>query len=119
MIEKKERLYYKFRSANKNQFLEDIFINQRLFASERKLLNDPMEGVYIVSDKKSRNPEFVNFTKAIKNVKDKYRICSFTKNKNLILLWSHYADSYTGIAIGFKLKKASRNQQVKKCSIQR
>lgn len=32
--------------------------------------------------------------------------------KNTLLLWSHYADSCSGIAIGFKLKEvADENQQ--------
>lgn len=56
--------------------------------------------------------DIIDFLKAIKNVKNQYRICAFSRNKNTLLLWSHYADSCSGIAIGFKLKEvAEENQQ--------
>lgn len=56
--------------------------------------------------------DIIDFVKAIKNVKNQYRICAFSRNKNTFLLWSHYADSCSGIAIGFKLKEvAEENQQ--------
>lgn len=116
-------LYYKFRSAKQDKHLEDIFKKQRLFAATRKKLNDPMEGIYklVESDKPSNKSnvrnitereDVINFIEAIKNVKKQYRICAFSRNKNTLLLWSHYADSCSGIAIGFKLKEvADDNQQ--------
>lgn len=116
-------LYYKFRSAKQDKHLEDIFKKQRLFAATRNKLNDPMEGIYklVESDKPSNTSsvsninerkDIIDFVKAIKNVKNQYRICAFSRNKNTLLLWSHYADSCSGIAIGFKLKEvAEENQQ--------
>ncbi|MCD6633040.1 MULTISPECIES: DUF2971 domain-containing protein [Lactococcus] len=116
-------LYYKFRSAKQDKHLEDIFKKQRLFAATRNKLNDPMEGIYklVESDKPSNTSsvsninerkDIIDFVKAIKNVKNQYRICAFSRNKNTLLLWSHYADSCSGIAIGFKLEEvAEENQQ--------
>lgn len=115
-------LYYKFRSAKQDKHLEDIFKKQRLFAATRNKLNDPMEGIYklVESDKPSNTSsvsninerkDIIDFVKAIKNVKNQYRICAFSRNKNTLLLWSHYADSCSGIAIGFKLKEVGEENQ--------
>ncbi len=36
-----------------------------------------------------------------KEIKDKFGICSFSKSYNNILLWSHYADSHSGVCLIF------------------
>lgn len=113
-MEKNVGLYYKFTSVEGNKHLEDIFIGSRLFASEREGLNDPMEGIYKVTDENTNDSKLINFTNAIRAVKGEYRICAFSNNKNRLLLWSHYADSCSGIAIGFKLKKVAPHQQFKR-----
>jgi|GEM_PF-911701 len=117
MIKNSNKIYYKYRAAateNTDKFLKDIFHNKCLYASERKYLNDPMEGIFRVIDDINNSSISTKFMEAIRNVKGQYRICSFSKNPHGILLWSHYANSCSGIAIGFKLVEVPRNQQEKR-----
>jgi len=36
---------------------------------------------------------------------DEFRICCLSKNRNSILMWSHYAEDHKGIAIGYDMSK--------------
>ncbi len=91
-------MYYKFTSLAKIDRVIDVFVNKRLYASNYKSLNDPMEGFYFRDlNIKNRVSDFIY------NQKQEIRICSFTKNVENNLMWAHYADSFKGIAIGFEL----------------
>jgi len=51
--------------------------------------------------KLSRDNEPNLFYEVLKEILKKYGICSFSKCKDHILLWSHYAHSHQGICLGF------------------
>jgi hypothetical protein len=89
-------IYYKYRSlANFKNFV-DIILNSRLYAAPYFNLNDPMEGFYSY-DEGLINRELIA---QIKGEKKKIKICSLSRNPNNTLMWSHYADSHKGVAIG-------------------
>ena len=94
-------MYYKFRDLRNYKYLLDIILNQRLYSASFKNLNDNHEGQF-----------FYDFSTEIKKVrlnptKQKHlSICSFSKNYKNHLMWSHYADGYRGIVIGFQIDQS-------------
>ena len=93
-------MYYKFTSLAKIDRVIDVFVNKRLYASNYKSLNDPMEGFYFKDlNINNRVSDFIY------NQKQEIRICSFTDKLENNLMWAHYADSFKGIAIGFELTR--------------
>lgn len=86
--------FYKYRSLENFEFFIDIIVNERLYASSYENMNDAMEGIYYHCGLKP------NILKGIKNSKEKFKICSLSKEKNEPLLWSHYANGSRGINIG-------------------
>lgn len=92
------QLLYKYRSITDFKRFIDIVVNQRFYAPKYEDLNDPMEGHYIYSRKLN------NFLpNLIYKEKIRLGICSLSKEKDNQLMWSHYADSDKGVAIGVKL----------------
>jgi len=88
----------KFRPlANDDDFkyAKDIIENGEFWCSKLWNLNDPMEGVYKISDPPT------NFIDDMFRDKDKYVICSFSHPEALEcpLLWGYYANGFKGIAI--------------------
>lgn len=79
----------------------NIIIQNRLYGSTYKELNDPMEGFYISS----------NFSKQdyndILDAKRLVRICSLSKNYDNPLLWTHYADEHKGICLALEVSNSS------------
>lgn len=49
-------------------------------------------------------------TKFLEDEKDKYKISCFSKVKDEVLMWSHYADKHNGICIGFKFPIIYKDQ---------
>jgi hypothetical protein len=92
-------ILYKYRSLENFKNFVDILLNNRLFASKYKDLNDPMEGQYYYQhgllDKSIRD--------ILKDEKSELRICSLSRSRNNELMWSHYADGQKGVAIGLRI----------------
>ena len=85
--------FYKYRSLNEFKYILDILINQQLYATNYKNMNDPMEGLFYTYnlDEKCK--------KAIKGGKKERKFCSLSSKPNELLLWGHYADGCKGIVI--------------------
>lgn len=95
---------YKFRSSSQIAFAFDIMINQRLFCSDWKSLNDPMEGVYSYShDLKAPREKIKGKTRLIQESLSKFKICSLSETFDSHLLWAHYAGGFDGVAIEVNL----------------
>lgn len=94
----KTKIFYKYRSLKDFRFFIDILLNNRLFAAKYNTLNDIREGIYQHDGSLKRAT-----IEKIKEIKEDVRICSATKDKNNQLMWAHYADSHTGVVIGFKI----------------
>lgn len=89
-------ILYKYRSLTNFKNFVDIILNDRLFAAQFDQLNDIREGLfnYYKDELSSEN------VRKIKNEKQNHRICSLSKSNILDNMWSLYADSHKGIAIG-------------------
>jgi len=92
---------YKFRSSEQISFIFDILLNKRLYCTDWKNLNDPMEGLFVYSYKKNLDVE--EKVKGIVETKQKYKICSLSKTYDNHLLWAHYANGFDGVAIEIEL----------------
>lgn len=95
---------YKFRSASQIEFILDIILNRRLFCSDWRKLNDPMEGVFAFSTN-GDDTEAQRRVKGIGDAKSRYKICSLSADFQSHLLWSHYAGGFDGVAIEVELPK--------------
>lgn len=127
------RLLYKYRSLSdgSKKYTLDIFRKCELYFSAPQNFNDPFDcklSPIIGSQKKfaeamakrqslnykkedvvsslNANPDLLqNIKDAVGNVMNKHGICCFSKKNADLLMWSHYADSHTGICLGFDVKK--------------
>ena len=78
--------YYPF-----NNFTLDSLINGYFYLPLAEQLNDPIEMPF---DKLVENKEYVY-------IQPNFRIASFSKNKNSMLMWSHYAANHSGIMVEY------------------
>lgn len=92
-------ILYKYRNLNDYKRFIDILINKRLYASNYKDLNDPMEGQYYYSEGILNH----NVREKLYNEKNALKILALSKDNNNALMWAHYADGERGIAIGVKI----------------
>ena len=103
-------ILYKYKTIDNWKYILDIFIKKRLYASKYTELNDPMEGQYFYKG----NAEVRELEKKLREEKQIIGICSFSKNYNSTLMWSHYANSHRGIVLGVRIgEKACRIEEVK------
>lgn len=99
--------YFKFRPVSNLEWLSDILINQRLFCSDIKSLNDPVEGFF--------HANIVAKGLVTLEAKDTTaKICSLSADMSDIRLWAHYAENHKGIAVEF-----SPDKPVKKVDYQK
>jgi len=93
------QILYKYRTLTDFQRFMDIIVNKRLYAAHYKDLNDPMEGQYYYKDGILNN----SIREKLYTDKNQLKILSLSKEKNNLLMWSHYSDGERGIAIGVKI----------------
>lgn len=79
---------YKYYPLNVNTI--DSLINGYFYFPDKTQLNDPIE-----------MPE-MNSVGHGALVSSQYRICSFSKNSNSMLMWSHYTQEHTGIMVEYE-----------------
>lgn len=89
---------YKFRSSTNIEFALDILLNRRLFCSDWRELNDPMEGMFVYSTD-GRESHAQRVVKGIGSAKSRYKVCSLSRDFQSHLLWAHYANGFDGLAI--------------------
>jgi len=90
--------FYKYKSFDNFEFVLDLLLRERLYASSYDELNDPMEGVIDINETIS-NELLPNW----KSILLKLKICCFSKDPNNSLLWAHYADGGRGILVEFEV----------------
>lgn len=86
-------VYFKFRTFGNKKFLREIICYNKLYASQYKDLNDPMEGVYYNYGLERDEHKI----EALFSDKNLFRICSLSYYLHNYLLWSYYADGHKGI----------------------
>jgi len=79
---------FKYSPLNLNYL--DSLINQYFYLPEKQQLNDPIE-MPSISD--IGEEHFIDTD---------YRICSFSKNDNSMLMWSHYTGDHQGIMVEYE-----------------
>lgn len=94
---------YKFRSASQIAYIFDILINKRLYCTNWKMLNDPMEGHFVYSYNSTDEKDTYKDVERVINEKHNLKICSLSRTINSHLLWAHYAGGFDGVAIEIKL----------------
>jgi hypothetical protein len=97
---------YKFRGADQIPFALDIMLKQRLFCANWTDLNDPMEGAFQPQNILEANGGRKEQIEQIIEEKMKLKVCSLAKDFRSHLLWAHYADGFSGVAIEVELPKA-------------
>lgn len=114
------RALFKYRSLSSINTYK-IFVNKKLHFSAPKDFNDPFDckinasisntDVFAQSFAKCGSNEDVklviengyDINNTIDKVLNSKGICSFSKKKDNILMWSHYADSHRGICLEFDI----------------
>jgi hypothetical protein len=107
---------YKYRGADQIPLALDILLKQRLYCSDWRLLNDPLEGsfsyFYPTLSKHTGNAlntdYFDELADLIVDEKKKKKVCSLSATISSPLLWAHYASGFTGLAIEVELPDDDR-----------
>jgi hypothetical protein len=100
---------YKFRSSSQLPFALDIIFNNRLYCSDWRTLNDPMEGMFVYSYKGTDERDPKDQVAQIVARKRRIKVCSLSKTFDCHLLWAHYASGFDGLAIEVDLPDRSPN----------
>jgi hypothetical protein len=126
-------ILYKYRSLANLEHVLDIILNQRLYCSTYPELNDPFEGLFVITTtitidrflKNKKHPlDIAQFPpiefKSTKEVKDlfdgttdKVKICSLSSDLNDVRLWSYYADGHKGIVFEIDFSGLEKIYEVK------
>jgi hypothetical protein len=97
---------YKFRSVDNLHFVVDILFNKRLYCGRADQLNDIREGDIRVGNDRGRELEAIEYGIAVSRHLKDLRVCALTKSFENHLLWAHYANGYSGVAIEVELDDA-------------
>lgn len=105
---------YKFRPPSQFHFALDILFNQRLYCADWRFLNDPMEGLFAYSHRSTDERDYKKEVADIVNHEKQIRVCSLSRTFDCHLLWAHYAEGFSGLAIEVQLPEDDpRVRQVK------
>jgi Protein of unknown function (DUF2971) len=117
-------LLYKYRTFEQFEYLLDIVINERLFCTEYRFLNDPFEGMFhqmkrpFMSFRGNFHPnsrpaiKSPNSIDALRPEVENKRICSLSSDCTDVRLWSLYASGHTGVAIEIDIPDCPNLMQV-------
>jgi hypothetical protein len=71
-------------------------------------MNDPMEGFYRPSILLKGQPNYRRIVRQIADSKSGIGIACFTETHDDVLMWTHYADNYSGICLSYSAKTLLR-----------
>jgi hypothetical protein len=103
-------LLYKFRSLENLDFTLDILVNERLYCSLYKDLNDPFEGQFqvlaaetplapLLGHPNQAKTKYMEASDVWDTQQNPLRICSLSGSMDDVRMWSFYGSSHQGIAI--------------------
>lgn len=104
-------VFYKFRSHRSSEDLArtlSIITDGQIYAPSLKKLNDPSEGFFLKAHGCDAD---IETQRAIDNLRV-VSLCRFYSNA---LLWSYYADSYTGVCLALSFAEADAPKRVFYC----
>ena len=103
--------YFKYKSLNNDSFkyFVKMLVESKMYASDFKKLNDPMEGAYL-ADKELRD--------YLQSQKKEMKIISLIEKKPgeipyNMLMWSHYSDEHRGCCIEFHFQNVEDENNVR------
>jgi len=97
---------YKFQSVDNLHFVVDILFNKRLYCCRADQLNDIREGDLRVGNDRGRELQIIEYGDAVARQLKELRVCALTKSFDNHLLWTHYANGYSGVVIEVEVDKA-------------
>lgn len=99
-------ILYKFKSLDNFEQVTEALLGQRLYCPTPSELNDPLEGcIGVQFPKDLMSNGKIEFEEAAKywfghyDLVNQYRVCSFSKDPESILMWSYYTGGHAGICI--------------------
>lgn len=104
--------YFKYKSLKGDSFryFVKMLVDSKMYASNFKKLNDPMEGAFLAY---SLNSHAID---DIRNEKDGLRIISLIEKKEEkpcnMLMWSHYTDEHRGCCIEFHFDDENEEKKI-------
>lgn len=99
---------YRYRSLAHFDLEIDAIANSYLHCAAYNDLNDPMEGLFTSSRLLRKSPNYRAIKSAIIDHKAQIRMCSFSEVHDNELMWTHYANQFTGICIAYNLSRLLR-----------
>lgn len=108
---------FRYRSLASEGLFErefDAIKNSYLYGASFKHMNDPMEAFYEFGSSNDRfldktlsdlNFKSANLYKLFADIIDKWGLISFATCPNNILMWAHYASSFSGLCLEFDTSK--------------
>lgn len=105
-------MLYKYKAVDNPEYMGDIIKNNRLYFPKAYELNDPLEGINNLEFGACGDHYHLNEGETdtlwapYKSALDEYRILSLSKRNDNILMWSHYANNFSGACIGFDENKS-------------
>src|SRR5688500_14515121 len=98
---------YKFRSAGQLALALDIVYHCRLYCSDWETLNDPLESLFMYSYlSPSDQSATTAAAKAVQAAAKLLKVCSLSQTFDSHLLWAHYAEGFTGLAVEVEVPDA-------------
>lgn len=104
-----KKTLYKYRSLQNLKRVLEILVKGELYGAKPNELNDPMEAYFLCLDKSSLS---------VKIMEEKFKnayICSLSKQHNIGLMWSHYADGHKGCCIEVEVEE--NGEEWKECDV--
>lgn len=97
------RHLYRYRGLTSKNLKRELAMirEQSLWCAHYRKLNDPMEGFYDPSTRVENDTNYAATARHILSEKQTIGICCLTDTPDSELMWTHYADQYTGICIGY------------------
>ena len=96
----KNKVYYHFLSSN------NAFIDLEKGAIKVSLINDLNDPFELKPYLRYGYSVRAQFNKVRRRVSKKFGLLCFSGKEHELLLWGHYADKHSGIALGFQLNKS-------------
>lgn len=107
-------ILYKFISLKQFEQVTETLLAQMFYCPTPSELNDPLEGVLGVSAPDTSNIKDINqFLKTARfwhkhqGLINRYRLCSFSKEPDSMLMWSYYSSGHSGICIEVDMSEYS------------
>jgi hypothetical protein len=99
--------YRRLRNDDRDYLHREIeaIIQQHLWCSHYRDLNDPMEGFFEPSLRLQRNTSYSKISRRLFTAKQDIGICCFSDTFDSELMWTHYARNYTGICVGYRTEQ--------------